>query len=167
MAAVDLTELIPNLEAAITVPGEASPFAATSEDEWIRRLNNGFWDAFNDGLLASTWRCSEDAVVTPVSGDATFGRDLQQIVILYAAMAIVQQRILQLKTLFRAKAGEAEYETQQSAQVLKTVLDQMLAQKTLVLDRLADGGAVNSRYVDSVRARDYAYRDGLLDWVNN
>ena len=35
MAAVYLTDLIPTLEAALSVPGTTSPYSAATDDEWL------------------------------------------------------------------------------------------------------------------------------------
>lgn len=163
MASVDLSELIGDLEGAVTVPGATSPFISASDTEWLTRLRNAFWSAYNDGIISS-FVCDEDGIVSPASGDATFGRDLQQIVIMYAAINIYQNQIMQLKTLFRAKAGEVEYETQQSAQVIKSLLDSLLAQRATILQRLSDGGFTDSFYIDAVRSRDESLRGSLIDW---
>lgn len=160
MATIDLADLVPDLEASVSVPGIASPFAAASEEEWLTRLRNGFWEAYNDGLI-SGYICDEDGLVT---GDTAMGRDLQQICILYAAMNIIRNQILQLKTLFRSKAGPVEYEVQQSASAFKSILDSMLAQKEVILRRLQDGGNVDTYYIDAVRSRDYSLRSDLIEW---
>lgn len=163
MASVDLSELIADLEGAVTVPGTVSPFAASSETEWLTRLRNAFWSAYNDGIVLG-FTCDEDGIVNPVSGDGTFTRDLQQLVIMYAAINIYQNQIMQLKTLFRAKAGQVEYETQQSAQVIKSLLDSLLAQRATILQRLSDGGFTDSYYIDAVRTRDESLRYNYIDW---
>jgi hypothetical protein len=164
MASVDLSELIGDLEAAVTVPGAVSPFATSSETEWLTRLRNAFWSAYNDGIIAG-FTCDEDGIVNPSGGgDSTFTRDLQQLVIMYAAINIYQNQIMQLKTLFRAKAGQVEYETQQSAQVIKSLLDSLLAQRATILQRLSDGGFTDSYYIDAIRSRDDSLRYNFIDW---
>lgn len=164
MATVDLAELVPDLEGSLTIPGSVSKYSGASEEQWITKLKNGFWDAYNDGLI-SGFVCDEDGLVSPIKGDASFTRDLQQICLLYAAMNVVQNELMQMKTAFRAKAGSVEYETQQSAQLLKGLLDSFLQQKGLVLKRLSDLGAVDSYYIDGVANRDRAVRSGLVNWV--
>lgn len=164
MAAVDLSDLIPDLEYTLSPVGQTAIFASISDDEWVGRLKNAFWSAYNDGLIPSTWTCNADGIVTPVSGSSTFGRDLQQIVLFYCGLNRVQNELLQLKTRFRAKAGPVEYETEQSAGVLKTLLDSLLKQRDDILERLADSNGVSMVYIDSVRQRDYSMRDSLIDW---
>ena len=164
MATVDLSDLIPDLTGAITIPGTTSRYSNASDTEWLTKLRNGFWTAYNDGVI-SGFTCDEDGIVSASGGgDATFSRDLQQIVIMYSAINILQMELLQIKTTFRAKAGPVEYETQQSAQVLQTLLASMLAQRTTLLDRLSDIGATDSYYVDGVKSRDLALRNYNIDW---
>ena len=166
MAAVDLSDLIPDLEIALTAPGQTATYAAVGEDEWIGRLKNAFWSAYNDGLI-NGYTCNEDGVVTPTSGSSTFGRDLQQIVLFYCGLNKVQNELMQIKTRFKAKAGPVEYETEQSAGVLKAILDSLLRQRDDIMDRLSSMNGVSMVYIDSVRQRDYAFRDGLIDWWNS
>jgi hypothetical protein len=168
MASVDLSELIGDLEGAVTVPGIASPYAASSDTEWLTRLRNAFWTAFNEGVF-SGFTCNEDGIVSPSSSGSstTFGRELQQIVILYAAINIVQNQMLQLKNQFRAKAGSVEYETQQSAQMIKAILDSLLIQRNTLLQRLSDLGWRNTYYYDSVTSRDSSLKDGTIQWTGS
>jgi hypothetical protein len=164
MAAVDLNELIPDLKAAMTPLGSAETSLETvSDEEWTSRLNNAFWTAYNQGLLEG-FTCNADGIVTPISGTATFTRDLQQIVILYCAINEAENGFRQIKTRFKAKAGPVEYETEQSATVLKTIMDSLLSQKAIILDRLAVKNTIATVYIDSVRQRDDSMRRQYIDW---
>jgi molybdopterin converting factor small subunit len=80
-------------------------------------------------------------------------------------MDVVKNQLMQMKTVFRAKAGPVEYETQQSAQVLKGLLDAYMKERDLILANLASTNMVSSYYIDTLRARDYAIADGIIDWV--
>ena len=166
MAAVDLSELIPDLEVALTAPGQTALYSAVSEDEWISRLKTAFWSAYNDGLIVG-YSCDEDGVVTAMSGSSTFGRDLQQIVIFYCGLNKVQNELMQIKTRFKAKAGPVEYETEQSSGVLKALLDSLLKQRDDIMLRLSVLNGVSTVYIDAVRQRDYALAEGLTDWWSN
>jgi hypothetical protein len=164
MAAIDLTELIPALVAQVSIPG-APLYTGVAEADWLTYLLNGFYNAQLEGLLKD-WKADEDGNVTPVSGDSTLSRDQQQIAVLYAALDIVRNELRQLKTTFRAKAGPVEYETQQQATVLKSILDQLSSQKAIVLERLADTGDVpETVYIDSYIARDQSINSGLTAWI--
>ena len=149
MASVDITEVIPSLEATLTIPGQDSPYATASEDEWTLKLVNAFWRTVLDGIIEG-YSIDEDGIITPDTGDSTFSRLEQQIVVIYAAMNVIQAQLLQLKTVFRAKAGSVEYETQQASQVLTRLLDQLNNDKNILLERLSDlGEGTDSFYVDS------------------
>jgi len=161
MAAVDLNDLVPSLIAQVSSP--ASP--ASTSLNWLQYLLNGFYLAQLEGLLKG-WQCDDDGEVTQVGGSATLDRAQQQIIVLYAAIDITRNELRQLKAVFKAKAGPVQYETQQHATVLKTVLDSLLQQKDLIIDRLGDGAGGAGTYVlDSVLARDAALSGGTGLWV--
>ena len=164
MASLDMADLIPALESSLTIPGGTSPYANASEEEWLGKLRNAFWHATLDEVIVG-YTADEDGVVTQIDGTETLPGELQYLIVLYACMDIIRNQLMQLKTVFRAKAGPVEYETQQSAQVLKTLLDQYMTQRDTILDNLANSAQVSTYYIDAVRARDYAIRDGITDWV--
>lgn len=170
MASVDLSDLISDLQGAVTIPGGTSPYAAASDTEWLTRLRNAFWTAYNEGVFTG-FTCNEDGIVSGAgatgqasTSSSTFGRELQQIVILYAAINIVQNQMLQLKNQFRAKAGPVEYETQQSSQMINSILDSLLLQRATLLQRLSDLGYRKTYYIDAIIARDDSLRAGLITW---
>jgi hypothetical protein len=167
MAVIDLNELIPSLVAQVSSPGQPL-YEGVAEDDWLTYLLNGFYNAQLEGLLQG-WSASEEGLVRESNGGTkTLTRDQQQIAVIYAAMDIVRNELRQLKSTFRAKAGPVEYETQQHATVLKTILDQLLSQKEIILDRLADSGGLSpSFYIDGVIARDYSINNGLTTWVGS
>lgn len=165
MANVDITELIPNLEAILTVPGTTSPYDAASEEEWTLKLVNGFWQAVIEGVVEG-YSIDEDGIIFPTSGSETFSRAFQQIVVIYAALNIVNAQLLQVKSLFRAQAGPVEYETQQSASVLTALLAELQNQKNLILTRLSDLGTDTSVfYYDSTWQRRDNQRSGDAFWA--
>ena len=134
---LDLVDLIPDLEYNLNSPG-GDEFANVSDEEWTSRLRDGFWNAFNDGLLNDY--IEVEGVVTPRSGDTVMPREQQQIILLYTSIAVLFQQMLRLNTTFRAKAGPVEYETQQSAQLLKALLDDLSQRRIYLLERLAETG---------------------------
>lgn len=164
MAAVYLTDLIPSLEAALSVPGTTSQYSSATEDEWVGKLKNAFWLATLDQVI-SGYTCDDDGVIAEVDGDGTLSGEMQYLIVLYACMDVVRNKLLQLKTVFRAKAGPVEYETQQSAQVLKALLDQYMTQRDRILETLAAANHLSTFYIDAVRSRDYAIRADVIDWM--
>lgn len=162
MAVVDLSELITDLEISVTPPG-GNKYPTVSEEEWVDRLRGAFWDASLDGLVPGFQE--RDGVVSPITGDAEFTREMQQIVIIYAGMTIIRNEIRGLNTLFRAKSGTNEYEVQQSATVLKAILDEFAARLDRVLDRLVSSTYQGSFYIDGVVSRVNAINSGITGWI--
>lgn len=164
MANVDMTELIPQLEAYLSIPGQESVYADATDDEWTAKIVNAFWRAVLDGVIVN-YSIDEDGIVSPISGDTTFAREYQQVVIIYAAINIVKNAMLQTKTLFRAHAGSVEYETQQASQVLTGLLRSFEEEKNIILERLSDIATTNVSYIDSASNRLDAYRYKDTYWI--
>jgi hypothetical protein len=152
--ATDLSELIPSLKREVSTPGnEETTFPDADDDSWLGYLSDAFWSARLDGMLAGY--TAADGIVTPdIDGE------LQQLVILYAGMAIIRVELLRMQTKFRSKAGPVEYEVEQAATVLKGILDDMTARKALVLQRLSDvGAATDTYYIDALTQMDLQVND--------
>lgn len=165
MASVDMTELIPSLESLLTVPGATSPYAAASEVEWTNKIVNAFWRGVIEGVIEN-YTIDEDGVVSPSSGSTTFPQSLQYVVVIYAAMNVIEAQLLQLKTVFRAKAGPLEYETQQASQVLTGLLKSLDNQKNIILERLSDlGGGTDTYYYDAPWERRYRQTTNDTHWM--
>lgn len=161
--AVLLEDLIPSLQREVSPPGE-DLFPDAIDDEWLGNLQDAFWDARLDGLLEGFTEA--EGVVSPMSGTTDMTRDLQQLVVLYAGIRIVRNHLRALNTLFRAKAGPVEFETQKSANLLKGLLDELHARRNLVLTRLSDVGSVDSYYIDALVARDESLAYGDTYWYS-
>jgi hypothetical protein len=159
MAAIDLEELIPDVKAAVDAPGTAS-FPTATNAQWLAQLRNAFWEAKLNGFVGFANFQEADGSVTPISGTDTLSRELQQIIIFLAAAAAVRNKLFNLNTSFRAKAGPVEYETQQSAQVFKVLLDDLKSKLELWLLRLSDSGGVDTAYFDGYIEREYSLRYG-------
>lgn len=165
MANVDITELIPSLEASLTIPGQTSPYADATDAEWTVKLTNAFWRAVLEGVIEG-FTIDEDGVISPTSGDATISRALQQVVVIYAAINIIQAQLLVLKTNFRAKAGPVEYETQQAASVLTGLLNMLENEKSIILTRISDLGSDTSTfYYDAPWERRYQQDIETTYWM--
>lgn len=164
MAAFDLDDLIDPLKYEINVPGEDA-YATTNSEEWVGRLGNGFWKGYLDGFFAGY--TESDGIVTPRTGDTTFPRDFQQVVILYTAIEILSQRLLSMKTAFRAKAGPVEYEEQQAATLLKGLLDQAYARLLHVRDKMAESEEGGFYAIDMYMTRVNATYSGTHIWVGD
>lgn len=148
---VDLTNLVPNLVAEITTPG-VTTYATVSDDDWLLRLQNGFWEARLDGLIAA-WTESE-GIVTPIQSSGTdMPRDLQQLVILYTAFSVLRNTLQTMRTQFRASAGAVSFEYQQSSNAITQMLKDISERRAILLTRLSDLGMVPSYVMDSFALR--------------
>lgn len=164
MSSVDLSELVPDLVIQVTTPG-GEQYPTVSEQEWTDRLRNGFWEAVLDGVIVGYE--DVDGIVRPLTATGpALSRERQQLIIMYTAITIVRNELLRLKTLFRAKAGSTEYETQQAASVLVALLGQLADRQKALVDRIADdAGATPVYYFDGFTARQNAINQGYTSWV--
>lgn len=161
--AVDITDLVDNLIAEVNSPGTNSfPEALTSD--WEIRLVNAFWDAVLDGLITN-YESDEDGIITPITGTTDLSREMQQLVVFYAGISVVRNTLRTLNASFRAKAGPVEYETTQAATVMKSLLDELVRKRNIILTRLSDIGQVDTQYVDMVVWRDDSLRYGDSWWI--
>lgn len=161
--AVDLGDLIENLQAEINPPG-SNLYPDAVDDDWVTRLVNAFWETILDGLI--TGYTESDGLVTPSSGTTELTRDLQQLVIFYAGITVVRNSLRDINTALRAKAGPVEFETQKSANTLRDILKELQQRRAILLSRLSDLGVTDSYYIDGVLARDEAYSNSLTPWVS-
>lgn len=163
--AVDLGDLVELLQAEVDPPGTNS-FPEAVEDDWINQLRGGFWEIVLDGIIGPDDYIDNEGVIEPSKAKTDLSRDMQQLVIFYAGIRVVRNKLLTLNTVFRAKAGGVEYETQQAATILKAILDELTRKRNTILSRLSDLGTVDSVYVDMVINRDYSLRYGDSFWTN-
>lgn len=156
-ATVDLTDIIPDLITELTVPGVVS-FADATDDEWLGHLRSGFWEAVLDGIIVGYTEA--DGLVSPLAdGGPVMSRELQQVIIYYAGLRVIRNRMIDIKTKSKQVAGPVSVETEQSAMVLKSLVDELVRRRAVWLNRLSDVGATDSFYVDSVIARSVEFWD--------
>jgi hypothetical protein len=184
--AVNLFDLVDALRWEVNPPG-TDLFPDATEDDWGGALSNAFWEVRLYGFLSGFeenaaarggWPTFVEGMVTPIdviddtyddpigySTTQDLSRELQQLIILWAAYKIVLNRMGSLNTVFRTKAGPVEYETQQAATVLKTVLDALKGRIDLVLETLPTPGA-GAVVFDAMIERSYSQAVGETWWVN-
>ena len=184
--AVDLVDLVDPLRREVTAPG-ADTFADATDDDWLGSLTDAFWEVRLYGMLSGFEENAAsrggpttftEGIVTPTgvvegydapSGYAPgedLGRELQQLIVLWAGYKVVLARFGAINSVFRAKAGPVEYETQQAASVLKALLDTLRARIDEVVDNLSDYNQGNAdAVIDSVIERTYAQAVGDTWWV--
>lgn len=160
--AVDLSDLVELLRSEVDAPGEDS-FPDAVENDWVNQLRSAFWEGVLDGVISGYEE--DEGIVSPTTGSTDLSRDLQQLVIFYAGVRVIRNKLRTMGTAFRAKAGPVEYETQNSAQVLKSILDELVRKRNLILTRLSDMGSVDSHYIDMIIYRDEAQAYGDAWWV--
>lgn len=148
---VDLADLVEFLEAQVNPPG-SDLFPDASEDDWVIRMRNSFWYLKLAGFF-SNYRDNE-GLIQPITGDTDLGRDQQQLIILDAAADVVANQMKNTATGFRAKAGPVEYETENSATLLKGVYDDIRRKIRELIGTLGTLGSVTDVYIDSLVARD-------------
>src|SRR4051812_31680007 len=121
--AVDLSDLIDPLKREINSPGTDS-FPNASDDDFLGYLEDSFWEGRLDGITVLTPFTESEGIVTNLTdGGEDIGRDLQQLLVLYAGIRIIRNQLMVLNTMFHAEAGPVQFEIQKSAQVLKGILD--------------------------------------------
>lgn len=160
---VDLATLVESLKREVTPPGEEeTTFPDATDETWMGYLADGFWEIRLDGMLSGFTESA--GLISPSSGTTELTRDLLQLVVFYAGIRILRNQILSFNTVFRAKAGPVEFETQKSAQTLKALLDDMRERRNLVLYRLSDLGVVPSYYIDGLNERELSLGYGDTYW---
>ena len=162
-AAVDLSDLVEDAKAELNVPG-TDGFASSTPAQWVTQLRNAFWEAVLDGIISGY--TESDGIITPSSGSTPLPRELQQVVVFYVGVRVVKNKLIDQKTKFAASAGPVKYEYQQSANVLKGLLDEWVNRRSIWLRRLSDLGSVDSYYVDMVVSRNDSMAFGDIWWVD-
>jgi hypothetical protein len=149
----------------VVTPLGSTMFDGVADDVWIGYLTDAFWEAKLDGFLLGY--TEEDGVVSP---ESLTGPDLPRqygaLIVLYAGIRVLRNRILNMNTGFRAKAGPVEFEQQNSATMLAEMLKQLRATKDrilLALDEAALGTDVQVLDALSVRTFDAASYWGSIE----
>jgi hypothetical protein len=181
--AIDLINLVDPLKREVNPPG-TDLYPNAIDDDWAGALNNAFWEVRLYGFLigyeenaASRGGPVEfvENIVTPLGVAADYddptgynpqdlSRELQQLIVLWAAYKIVLNRMASLNTTFRTKAGPVEYETQNAASVLKSVLDALHDRIELILKTLPQ--TAGTVVFDAIIERSYSMAVGETWWVN-
>lgn len=143
--AVDLIDYVPSLKREVQPPG-STIFASVTDAEWVGHLADAFWEARLDGLLEGYVVADYDpadptySVIESTNGGKDVDGRGMAVVILYAGIRVLRNRILNMQTGFRAKAGPVEYEQNgAAATVLAEMLKQLRATKDRILEELDSG----------------------------
>jgi len=131
--AIDLADLVDNLKIEVNPPGQ-TVFAEATDADYELYLSNSFWELTLRGYI--TGYTANETVVSPESGTDELSRELQQLVVINGAMAIMRVHLANIDTGFRAHAGAAEFETRKSAQAIQAVLENLQDRYQTILDHL-------------------------------
>ncbi len=158
--AIELFELVEPLKRAVSPPGVVV-FPDATDTMFAGYLSDAFWEIRMLGMFTNYTEA--DLEVSPITGIEDLPREQQSLIILFAAITIVTNELKNLETVFRVKAGPAEFETQKSATLLRDVLAELQRRRTIVEENLLSLGEVTDAYIDSVWERDLHY--GTY-WIN-
>jgi hypothetical protein len=159
----ELSSLIPYLN------GELGHSTADtlSTGQKLQALNNSFWDSRLQGVTALTaYTEAEGVVITNAVGGDEISRDLLQVIVLFAAVNIILGQLRNLQTTFRTAAGPVQYETGQSATLLRDVLKATIEKRNIVLKRLSDIGQTDIAMIDLYTASTDSLAWGLSSFVS-
>lgn len=143
---IELSDYVAVLRREVTPPG-SELFANVSDASMTGHLTDSFWEARLDGFLDG-YVADEDGAVTP-----DLPRELIALVVLYAGIRIIRNRLINMNTSFRAQAGPVEYEVQNSASVLSEMLRQLATTKKRLQTVADDYGITPTCLIDGYTVR--------------
>ncbi len=144
MAITDLSALVPSFKRAVAIPGQfATVFNPTPGDsDMIGALADGFAEAQLDGFFTKAFGGTAYTLNTIAETVDPGLTDAQgALVIIYAAGRFMTTMLLNLKNRQKFSAKGADYETEQSATLLTTLLKQTDARKTLLQQKALYSGS--------------------------
>lgn len=153
MADVDLSEYVDSLKREVVPPG-STLFADVTDAQWVSYLADAFWEAKLDGFFGD-YSCDSDGYVTHADLTTLFPREGVQLTVLYAGVRVLRNKVLNTNTVFRAKAGEVEYEQQFGATMLSEMLKQLKGQKEALLAKAEAVGTDVALY-DALSVRSFS-----------
>lgn len=148
--AIDLSDYAEVLRREITPLG-TDAFRDVTEETLTLTLADGFWEAVLDNLIKG-YTCDPDGIVESTSGAGEFPRQLVALVVLYASVKILRNKVLNTASSFSAKAGPVEYQQQFSSQMLTEMLKQLNATKEAIKNPEDDNITIAS-YFDALSVR--------------
>ena len=121
--AVAVADLADKVRFAVNIPGSTFVTTRGNDAHWESIVAQSFWYArlkrfFTDYRLSA----DETEIVTVEPAEGDMPGELQQIIVMMATLRVIESKMLELETKFRAKSGDDEFEVQRSAQVLAALL---------------------------------------------
>lgn len=136
----DLADLIEPLKREIAVPGEfESVFPNTTDEDLLATLADALGEAQLDSYFQTTVLDDTEAAY-PVTPDLSAAG--AALLVMYAGSRILRARLRQLNASTRYKAGNVEYETTQSANLLRDELATLTARRIELLTLARSAGRV-------------------------
>lgn len=165
--AVQLADLTDSLRREISPISGTNPYSAVTDATLRGMLADAFWEGRLNGMFVGyTVDLDAETIVPITTGDEDMDRVEQQAIVLWAGYRTVLTDMRNIQTLFRAKAGPVEYETQQSANVLSAVLTAIKERIDRLIRQLNTVDPNTACVFDSVIASTYTILDGDTWWVS-
>ena len=149
---IDLADYVGSLRREVTPLG-TNLFSAVTDTQLVEYMQDAFWEAKLDGFMAGY--VEDEGEIFSDSGGPDIDRKYIALVILYAGIRVLRNRILNTQTQFRAKAGPVEFEQQNSATMLAEMLKQLRATKDKVLEQLDEAEATYALVLDALSVRTF------------
>ena len=163
--AVDLSLYLDNLKREINPPGVVLDTNA-SDDELLGHLEDAYWECVLDGIdyLRNNYTES-NFTITPLNpGTPDLPRELIQLVILYAGIRIVKNRLMNVRTQYAARAGTVSIEYQNSSNMYQMLYKELVARRSITLRRLSDVGILPTVVFDSLVNQDFDMAQRRVYW---
>lgn len=163
--AVDISELIEPLKREMSPPG-TDLFADATDDDWLGQLQDSFWEAKLYGFFEG-YSEFEGFVSPDDAADDDLSRTQQQLIVLFAGSRCLRNELKNMNTKFRAAAGSVEFETENSATLLRDILKDLRSKIDLILATMSDlNYTTTTTYIDSLYGRELSlgYGDIYHQW---
>jgi hypothetical protein len=161
--AIDLADLVPAVRAETSPPG-TDLFPSASDDDWLLRLQNAFWESKMFGFAQLSNYTESDGLVQPITGIIELPREEQQLMVLFAAATSVRMAMINTGTAFRVAAGPVKFETENSATLLREIMMEINRKIDILYGLLARIGRVTDSYFDGATERDISLSFGDTKW---
>lgn len=132
-----LDDLIPSVRNVVARPGTfPTLFPETTDDDLLLVLRDGLAEAQLFGLLTTIDATDDGGLVT--AEDETVTADISNasgaVIVLFAGARLITAELMNRAYSRRYRAGAAEFEEVQSAQLLQEILKSLEARKNAVID---------------------------------
>lgn len=160
--------MVPSLLYEVNPPGQT--LITMSDTEAVNRLADGFWELrlFGADFLAG-FSCDDNGIISAIAnapssiyaqaipvifysddGSPELGREILQLIVLFAGYRIALTTFANLNTSTMAKAGAVEASSAKSATLLVTVIKALKNKIDMALTRLSDLGMTTVQVFDAV-----------------